>query len=115
MDEKLKAEFAQKYVRFAGFIDSGRLWDACMQVLGDETLMAHIRFCNDVMRIPPIKVFLMAMHLDNDEELAHSKEARQAIGAVFAFVFKDLWGYRRPVRVSCRINGVQTASIYEKE
>lgn len=32
-----------------------RLWN-------DEELMDHIRFCNDVMKIPPIKVFLLAKH-----------------------------------------------------
>ncbi len=115
MNEKLKTEFAQKYVRFAGFIDSGFLWDQCVKALDNQELMEHIRFCNDVMRIPPIKVFILAMHLEKNEELAHSREARQAIGAVFAFVFKDLWGYKNPIRVSCRINGIQTASIYEKE
>lgn len=28
MEEKLKAEFAQKYMRFASFIDSGFLWSS---------------------------------------------------------------------------------------
>lgn len=62
MTEEMKKAFAHKYARFAGFVDSGNLWNLCEETLNDEELMDHIRFCNDVMKIPPIKVFLLAKH-----------------------------------------------------
>lgn len=115
MTEEIKKEFAHKYVRFAGFVDSGRLWDHCEATLDDKELMEHIQFCNDVMKIPPIKVFLLARNLAQDKEFADSPDKRQAVGAFFAFIFKELWGYKRTVRVSCSINGIKASTIYMKE
>jgi len=107
----LEKQFSSKYRRFSGFVNGGVLWDKCMEAINDPQLMTHIKFCNDVMRIPPVKTFLMAKHLLNANLTTTD---RQALGAVWGFIFKNVWKYSSQKRVSCRICGIQTASLFGK-
>lgn len=109
IERVFRAEFPAKYRRFAGFIDSGELWDRFNATIHDDQLMRNIKFCNDVMLIPPVKVFIMAqkttLHdLENTE--------KQTIGAAFGFVFKDIFGYTSQEKVSCVVNTVKSASRF---
>ncbi|WP_427113843.1 hypothetical protein [Megasphaera sueciensis] len=108
----LEKQFSSKYRRFSGFVNGGVLWDKCMEAINNPQLMTHIKFCNDVMKIPPVKTFLMAMHLTAED---FTKTDRQALGAIFGFIFKDIWKYSDQKRVSCRICGIQTASLFGRK
>lgn len=106
--QELRAEFAGKYARFAGFIGSG-LWNECVAAAQDETLLGHIRFCNDVLRIAPVKTFLIARKL-TDRPM--QPEDKQAVGAFWGFIFKEKLGYCTQRRQACHISTFRTASVF---
>jgi len=109
IERELRTNFARKYRRFAGFIDSGDLWDRVIKTINDTELMRNIKFCNDIMQIPPIKVFVMAQG-PTLPKLSNSE--KQSVGAVFGFIFKDVFGYTKQMSVSCVINTIKTATRF---
>ena len=112
IEKELRTGFATKYKRFSGFIDSGVLWDKVIYTVNDSRLMENIKFCNYVMKIPPVKPFLLVNKLEN---YPMSKEDNQAVGAIFGFIFKDVFGYKNQESMSCRINTIKTASRFFDE
>ena len=114
IESELYAGFASKYRRFSSFIDSGLLWDLVLQTIRNAEMMRNIKFCNDIMKIPPVKTFVL-IHKSQLNDLTN--EEKQSIGAVFGFVFKDVFGYTEQESVSCVINTIKTATrfYFEKE
>lgn len=109
IERVFRADFPNKYKRFAGFIDSGDLWDRFSAVIHDVELMRNIKFCNDVLLIPPVKVFILAQQtalhdLENTE--------KQTLGAAFGYIFKFIFGYTGQEKVSCVVNTVKSASRF---
>ncbi|WP_338433266.1 hypothetical protein [Clostridium tyrobutyricum] len=87
---KINSDFTSVYRPQSNFPGSGTLWNECINTINDAKLMNHIIFCNDVMKIPPVKTFLMA----NDSLVPpFSNEKKKAIGAFWGFVFKFVFGY----------------------
>jgi hypothetical protein len=109
IEKKLYSGFAVKYRRFAKFIDSGTLWALLLGTIRNADFMSSIKFCNDYLKIPPVKAFL-AIHEQMLGPL--STEDKQSIGAVFGFIFKDIYGYKEQETVSCSINTVRTATRF---
>lgn len=109
IEKELHTNFARKYRRFAGFVDSGYLWDLIITTINDAELMRNIKFCNDVMQIPPVKVFVLAQRATLPEL---SNSDKQSIGAVFGFIFKDVFGYKNQESISCVVNTIKTASRF---
>ena len=112
IENELRTGFSLKYKRFSSFIDSGILWDNVVTTVNNPRLMENIKFCNDVMKIPPVKPFLLANKL---ESYPMNKEDNQAVGAIFGFIFKDIFGYKNQESMSCRINTIKTASRFFDE
>lgn len=110
MEARLREEFPRSYKRFSSFVESGELWQTLIDSLRNAELMSHYVFCNDVMGIPPVRVHLCVYPQLRRREL--SREEKQAMGAFWGFVFKELLGYREQESVSCVIGGVKTATRY---
>ena len=109
IERKIRYKFPTAYKRFASFIDSGYLWDSVVDVINNAEIMKNIIFCNDVMKIPPVKTHIMILgnslrELDNNE--------KQALGAIYGFIFKEIFGYSKQESVSCVINTVKTATRF---
>ena len=107
IEEKLYGGFSSKYKAFGGFIDS-EYWKQCLAAVKDETLLGHIIFCNDVLRIPPTHTFLRARPIA--EEL--SEFDKRAIGAFWGYVFRFVFGYNFRENVTARVNSVRTATVF---
>ncbi|OPD26429.1 hypothetical protein AL710_00220 [Clostridium botulinum] len=87
---KINLDFTSMYRPQSNFPGSGLLWNECINTVNDVKVMNHIIFCNDVMKIPPVRTFLMA----NDAVTPpFSNEEKKAIGAFWSFVFKFVFGY----------------------
>ncbi|MGL5258209.1 MAG: hypothetical protein ACRC76_14370 [Proteocatella sp.] len=87
---KINSDFTSVYRPQSNFPGSGALWNECINTINDTKLMNHIIFCNDVMKIPPVKTFLMS---NNAIVSLLSNEEKKAIGAFWGFVFKFVFGY----------------------
>lgn len=101
--------FSKTYKAFGNFIDSGELWDACIDVVSDGMLLGHIIFCNDIHQIPPVHTFLRVRR-DIRRDLTELE--KRSIGAFWGFVFKFVFGYRNQKSVTARVNTVRTATYF---
>lgn len=88
--KKIYEEFASTYKPFCKFVDSGVIWDECIKTVNDAKLMNNIVFCNDILQIPPTKVFLKA----NDVVvIVTTLFDKKCVGAFWGFVFKSVFNY----------------------
>ena len=109
--QRIEAGFAQKYKAFSNFPQSGKVWDECLAAAQDAKLMNNLVFCNDVLQIPPVKVFLLA-NATIGGQLAD--EEKKSIGAFWGFVFKFVFGYKNQKSVSVRVadNNLKSATYF---
>ncbi|NBI66806.1 hypothetical protein D1646_08240 [Pseudoflavonifractor sp. 60] len=117
LEQAFRQDFAKKYRRFGGFMDSGPLWEEFCQVLGNRELLSHILFCNDVMQIPPVRTHLMISKSRGGAAASRKLNVRekQELGAAYGFLFKEVFHYPRQESVSCVINTLKTATRYEQD
>lgn len=106
---RIYEEFPKVYKPFSKFVDSGELWDECINVIFDEDLMEKIIFCNDILKIPPVKVF-MSVTTEIQEDL--SDYEKKAVGAFWGFVFKNILNYKDQKSISIRINTIKSATYF---
>ena len=109
--QRIEEGFAQKDKAFSNFPQSGKVWDECLAAAQDAKLMNNLVFCNDVLQIPPVKVFLLA-NATIGGQLAD--EEKKSIGAFWGFVFKFVFGYKNQKSVSVRDadNNLKSATYF---
>ena len=105
---KINSDFSSVYKPFSNFPNSGVLWNECINTIKDAKLLNNIIFCNDVLQIPPVKVFLAAKNIST----VLTDDNKKSIGAFWGFVFKFVFGYRNQKSVSIRINSVKSATYF---
>ncbi len=111
--EKIYTDFPSTYKPFAKFVNSGELWDLCVQTASDAELLNHMIFCNDIMEIPPVKVFLQANTNIVKIEKGFDKKA---IGAFWAFIFKETLNYQlQQENMPIKYKGIKKATRYYNE
>ena len=112
--EEIKAavyeDFSRIYKAFGNFVDSGDVWDLCMDTISDTSLMNSIIFCNDIHQIPPVNTFLKARGAEKMKDLTELE--KRSIGAFWGFVFKYVFCYRNQKSVAARVNTVKTATYF---
>lgn len=106
--QKINDEFALKYKPFGIFMNSGELWDLCILTIKDVDLVNKIIFCNDILKIPPVKVFLLV----NKSDFAISDYERKCIGAFWGFIFKFVFLYSNQKSTSISTKGIKTATYF---
>ncbi len=107
--KKINSDFSSVYKPFSNFPNSGFLWNECINAVHSAKLMNNIIFCNDVLQIPPVKVFLMANASISN---VLSDEEKKSIGAFWGFVFKFVFGYKNQKSISVRVNNVKSATYF---
>lgn len=114
LERRVREEFPYQYRRFGGIIDSGYVWEEFRTILGDKELLSHIRFCNDVMKVPPVRTHLMIAASRGWDTMKHDLQSqeKQSLGALYGFLFKEIMGYTQQESVSCVINTVKTATRF---
>lgn len=105
---RINSDFSSIYKPFSNFPNSGILWTECINTVRDAKLLNNIIFCNDVLQIPPVKVFLAAKNIT----MVLTDDDKKAIGAFWGFVFKFVFKYRNQKSVSIRINSVKSATYF---
>ena len=83
---KIHNDFSKTYKAFGDLVNSGEIWDMCMNAIGDTKLMNNIIFCNDIHHIPPVNTFLKVCGANEMRDLAELE--KRSIGAFWGFVFK---------------------------
>lgn len=111
---QINSDFTKVYRAQSNFPNSGYLWNECINTISNPTLMNNIIFCNDIMKIPPVKTFLIS---NENIIMELSNEEKKAIGAFWGFVFKYVLGYKNQKEsVPVNTKGVKKASrFYDNE
>ena len=107
---RIDSDFASVYKPFSKFSDSALIWTECLNTVNDVKLMNNIIFCNDVLQIPPVKVFLAANHNLNQQ---FTDLEKKSMGAFWGFVFKFVFEYRlQKDSVPINTKGVKKATYF---
>ena len=88
-------DFAKTYRGAANFVDSGAVWDFCIETIKDPILMSNIAFAND-LEIPPVKSLLLIYKrkMNPVAGFEFNVYESRSIGALMGFVFKFVLGYK---------------------
>jgi hypothetical protein len=105
---RINSDFSSAYRPFSKFPNSGALWEDCINTVKDSKLMNNIIFCNDVLQIPPVKVFIAAKNIT----MVLSNADKKAIGAFWGFVFKFVFKYKNQKSLAIKINSVKNATYF---
>ena len=110
-------DFAKTYRGAANFVDSGAIWDFCIDTIKNPVLMSNIAFAND-LEIPPVKSLLLIYKrtLNPADNFVFSANESRSIGALMGFVFKFVLGYKDQ-RERCKVDafGIKTATRFLDE
>ena len=91
-----------------------------LDLLKDEDLLAHIRFANDVLAVPPLKSFILHERgfLKKDVfDKVMSPTAKRGIGACFGYLYKFIYGGYESEQswFNDKETGIKTASFFRKK
>ena len=111
---KIYDRFAETYKNASPFVDSGELWDFCMETIKNPLTLSNIVFAND-MGIPPVKslVTIYKRKVNPDVDFQFTGAQSQYMGALMGFVFKFVLDYQfQKERCKVDILGVKTATRF---
>lgn len=110
----INADFAATYKMATPFVDSGELWDFCMETIRNPITMSNIAFAND-LGVPPVKSLLVIYRrkVNPANGFKFSPQESKCMGALMGFVFKFILGYQSQ-KERCTVNdlGVKTAARF---
>lgn len=114
--DKINADFVKEYPMAAGFVNSGKIWDFCIETIQSPSRMTAIVFAND-LGIPPVKSLLVMLgRTEENVQNITDDDIKKSIGSLMAFVFKFTLGYNGQVsRTPINTLGVKTATRYYKD
>ena len=106
--------FAKTYRNAAPFVNSGALWDFCIDTISNPITMSNIAFAND-LGIPPVKSLLVIYRrkMNPADTFKFTPQESQFMGALMGFVFKFVLDYQYQ-KERCGVNdlGVKTATRF---
>lgn len=112
--DAINDRFAETYKNATPFVNSGALWDFCMETIRNPITMSNIAFAND-MGIPPVKSLLVIYRrkMNPADGFRFTAQESQSMGALMGFVFKFVLGYQCQ-KERCVVNdlGIKTATRF---
>ncbi|MFA5625667.1 MAG: hypothetical protein WC966_11535 [Bradymonadales bacterium] len=104
----------EHYPSFSGFVNSGALWDFCIETLCDPISLSCIVFAND-LGIPPVQSLLVFYEkaVRPDESFRFSERESQTLGALMGYLFRFVLNYEDLTRnVEVKKYGIHGASCF---
>ncbi len=86
-------DFLSVYKGKRAFVEESEYFTLFLEMLQDEKLCEHIRFCNDVLQIPPVYVFVKYYKDVFNREMTISE--KRGLGSCFGYLFQNMWGYSK--------------------
>ncbi|MBO4472413.1 MAG: hypothetical protein J5765_01255 [Clostridia bacterium] len=108
-------DFLRTYKGKRSFVEGSPYFETFLKSLEDLELYDKIRFCNDVLQIPPVYTFVKYYKDVFTTEL--STVEKQGLGACFGYLFQKIWGYAKsvPVWAGDRRTNIKNASYFLKQ
>ena len=111
---KIYQDFGKTYRGAAPFVDSGEIWDFCIETIKDPVLMSNIAFAND-LEVPPVKSLLLIYKrkVNPADNFEFDVNQSRSIGALMGYVFKFVLGYQKQ-KERCKVDeyGIKTATRF---
>ncbi|MCK8826600.1 hypothetical protein MWH25_02400 [Natroniella acetigena] len=108
----LEAGFGSVYKPFSKYQkDSHELWQRGIKIAENKELMNNIIFCNDILEIPPVKVFIS---LPENQDLLEELDAydKKFLGTFFGYIFKHIFEYQNQKQRRINSKIVRSATYY---
>ena len=110
----INQNFAKVYKNATPFVNSGTLWQFCIDTIKDPVSLSCIVFAND-MGVPPMASLMLFYQRQQNppSNFQFAEKERQRMGALMGFVFKHVLGYQKQ-NDRCKVNclGVQNAARF---
>lgn len=110
----INSDFSTTYKNATPFVNSGALWNFCINTIANPVHMGNIVFAND-LEIPPVKSLLLIYErtMNPAPDFKFSPSESQCMGALMGYVFKYVLGYNsQKERCTVKKYGVKTATLY---
>lgn len=107
-------DFAATYRSATPFVDSGELWDFCIDTIRNPITLNSIVLAND-LGIPPIKTLfeIYERKMNPSDNFTFSQQEIKNMGALMGFVFKFVLDYTKQTsRCTVKKFGAKTASRF---
>lgn len=112
--EDIYSEFATTYRVASNFVDSGELWNFCIETIKDPVNMTFIISENN-KGVPPVKSLLTFYSESKNptNDFTFTAQESQNMGALMGYVFKFVFGYQDQ-KEGCKVEflGVKTATKF---
>lgn len=111
---KIYSDFAKTYRGATPFVNSGELWDFCIETISNPITMNNIIFANK-LGIAPVKSLLTIYELKKKpaETFEFTSAEAQYMGSLMGFVFRFVLGYqKKKERYTVKKYGVTTAALF---
>lgn len=110
---EINNSFADTYKNASKFVDSGELWDFCIETIKNPVCMSNIAFAND-MGVPPVRSLITIYEREKNPSENFTAVQSQQMGTLMGFVFKYVLNYKSQ-KERCAVNhlGVKTATRFE--
>ncbi len=112
--EDIEGGFTDKYKNASTFVNSGELWDFCVDTIKNPQLLSNIVFAND-MGVPPVKslITIYERKKQPEEGFEFTAVQSQQMGSLMGFVFKFVLNYpKQKERCTVNLLGVRTAARF---
>ena len=98
----------------------GKYYNLFLELLKDDDLLTKIKFANDVLKVPPIKTFILYQREYLKHDVFNEKMspiAKRGLGACFGYLYKFIYkGYEsEPTWFNDEKTGIKTASYFIKK
>ena len=112
--QAINSNFSAIYKTASPFVNSGDLWNFCINTIANPIHMGNIVFAND-LEIPPVKSLLLIYErtMNPAPDFKFTPSESQCMGALMGYVFKYVLGYNSQ-KERCTVNhyGIKTATRY---
>ncbi len=114
IQDRIHREFTLRYKGATPFYQSGPLWDFCMDIVSDESLIKCMVTAND-LGVPPVKTLLYfyEKRFSPPEHFSFTPNESRYLGDLMGFLFQFVLGYQKK-HPRCQVQryGVKTASRF---
>ncbi len=113
-------DFVRTYKGSRNFVETSKYFETFISDLSNEELQRNIKFCNDVLCVPPVEAYVKYRSDIFCEEM--TKSEKQGIGACFGYLYQygkyaSEYGSGSAVRkwVGHDTTGIKNASYFAKK
>lgn len=109
----IHSDFTKHYLGRGSFVNSGHLWDFCMEIIKNPLTLSLLVYKNN-QGIPPVKTLIELYEATHPTSFTLSDRECRDIGSLMGFVFQFVLGYQKDKLEPVDMLGCKEASVFTK-